>query len=160
MAEQQGRSRSICCAWVVLLWGKWLQIPELWYLHGGFPLASTVPAGHVLCLRLSHGGITVFLPAVSRAQTSQTLMSAGFVSTSLLRKSESRGLTEGAPLWKPTCYLSASLTSLSVPVSGTGGICQWLCHLLAAGRWLWLAPILFLLQLNSLNKSQELNLLK
>lgn len=51
---------------------------------------------------------------------------------SFLRKSESRGLTEGVTLWKPTCYLSASPTSGNVPGPGTGGICQGLCHLLAA----------------------------
>lgn len=33
---------------------------------------------------------------------------------------------------KPTHSLSASPTSLSVPGLGTGGICQWPCHLLAA----------------------------
>lgn len=49
-----------------------------------------------------------------------------------LRKSESRGLMEGVTLWKPICYLSASSTSHNVLGLGTGGICQWLCHLLAA----------------------------
>lgn len=132
-----GRSRGACCPWAALLRGKWLQTLQLWCLHGGFSLRGypglAGMAGHVLGLGTLHRGISFHSHPPMHTDFPDTEVGRICFQIPFLRKSESRGLMEErVTLWKPTCYLPASPTSLNVPGLGTGGICRWLCHLLAA----------------------------
>lgn len=132
-----GRSRGACCPWAALLRGKWLQTLQLRCLHGGFSLTGypglAGMAGHVLGLGTLHRGISFHSHSPTHTDFLDTEVGRICFQIPFLRKSESRGLMEErVTLWKPTCYLPASPTSLSVPGLGTGGICRWLCHLLAA----------------------------
>lgn len=93
----------------------------------------------------------VFIPAVPCAGFPDA--EAGSICFQILfpRKSKSESLMEGVTLWKPASPTQGQVLVASASDSAIS---------LQPGRWLWLASIIFLLQLNSLNQSQESKLLK